>query len=369
MVRPSAPQAPHHEGQAGIPTVPTRPTGLPALDVCAETPTPACLARLEQQLGEGAYAVVLAVAERLIISQPDYRRRVAPLLVRAAAGLASAALEARRPSEALQSLERGLAAVGEEGSLLLLSARAYHALGDPANARYYFERAVRFEPALERVAAPELRRVILEQAAQLRAGGHTDAALALLTEAAQRYPGDAEYQRALAELQLDRGEVEAAAAALDRALALGDERAVALALRVSEAQRARAEQGVTRVPVEVRGGVLYLAVRVNDKATPLRFVLDTGASHTAISRRVASSLGVQPLAGVAPLSVSTANGRALALPTVLRSVVVSDLRVEDVPALILDGLNEADGLLGLSFLQRFQMEVHADAGYVGLRRR
>jgi clan AA aspartic protease (TIGR02281 family) len=320
-------------------------------------------------VADGAYALAFPLAERLLAADPGYGGRVAPVLVRAAAGLASDALAAGQPAEALPWLDRALSALGDEATLLLLSARAYRALGDAANARYHFDRAARFDPTLARKVADELRGLILEQAAQLRAGGEADSALALLTEAVQRYPGDAAYPRVLAELQLDRGEVDAAAAALDRALALGDEGAVGLALRVSEAQRARAEQGMTRVAVEVSNGVLYLAVRVNDQPTPLRFVLDTGASHTAISSRVASALGVRPRPGAVPLSVSTANGRALALPTVLRSVAVSDLRVEDVPALILDGLNEADGLLGLSFLQRFQMEVHANAGYVTLRPR
>ena len=369
VVRRPASPIPHDGGQVGTPPAPARPAGRGALDACAQAPAPACLARLEQQVAEGAYALALPLAERLLAADPSYRPRVAPLLVKATAGLASAALAAGRPAEALPWLDRALSAVGDEATLLLLSARAYRALGNLTNARYYYERAVRFDPTLAGQVAKELQGLILEQVAQLRARGETDSALALLTEAGQRYPGDAEYPRVLAELQLERGEVDAAAAALDRALALGDEGAFALALRVSEAQRARAEQDVTRIPVEARGGVLYLAVRVNDQATPLRFVLDTGASHTAISSRVASSLGVQPLAGALPLSVSTASGRALALPTVLRSVAVSDLRVEDVPALILDGLNEVDGLLGLSFLQRFRMEIHADAGYVTLRRR
>jgi hypothetical protein len=40
---------------------------------------------------------------------------------------------------------------------------------------------------------------------------------------------------------------------------------------------------------------------------------------------------------------------------ILPSIVVADLRVEDVPALILEGLPGADGRLGFFFLGHFHV--------------
>jgi clan AA aspartic protease (TIGR02281 family) len=330
---------------------------------------PARLQALEQRVTEGAYAAALPLAEQLLHTEQRYRDRVTRLLARATAGLASQALDAGRPEQALQWLDRGLRAVGDDGRLLLLSGRAHRALGDPANARYHFDRAARFEPTLADQVADELRRLTLAEVDGLRAAGQTESALARLTEAAQRYPDDPEYQRALAELQLQRGEVDAAAAAADRAVALGGDRYAFLAFRVRELRRERDDQGVTQIPFEVGDGVMYVVVRINGGAVPLRFVLDTGASHTVIAAHVASALGVRGLPGAAPVGVSTANGRTTALPTVLRSVALGDISADEVPALILEGLHGADGLLGLSFLQRFHLEIRTEAGQVALRPR
>ena len=356
----------------GLAASPTGPLERPATRASAGRPEPSVpegLTLLEQRVGQGAYTAALPLAEQLLASEPRYRERVTALLVRAAAGLASRAIEVGQPGQALRWLDRGLDAAGDDGQLHLLSARAYRALGDDANARYHFERAARFEPALTAQVAAEVRALTLEDVGRRRAAGQTESALALLTEAVQRYPGDAEYQRALAELRLERGELDAAAAAVERALALGGDRYGALALRVRELRRERDERGATRVPLEVRDGVLSVAVRINDATTPLRFLLDTGASHTAIAGNAASALGLRVLPGAAPVQVSTANGRTTALPTVLRSVAVADLRVEEVPALILDGLHGADGLLGLSFLQHFHVELRPETGYLALRPR
>jgi predicted aspartyl protease len=54
---------------------------------------------------------------------------------------------------------------------------------------------------------------------------------------------------------------------------------------------------------------------------------------------------------------------------VLASVDLGALRVEGVAALILERLEGADGLLGLSVLDRFHFEVRQEDGYVALRRR
>lgn len=331
--------------------------------------TVASLTALEQRIGQGAYAQAVPIAQALLATEPRLREPVVALLRRAVAGLASHALEAGRPGEALQWLERGMDAAGDDGGLHLLAGRAYRALGDDGDARYHFERAARFDPTLAVPVADALRALTLEQVERLRARGQLEVALALLSEAAERYPGEGAYHGALVELRIEHGDLDAAAAAAEQALALGAERGPALVLRVRELRRAREEEGATRVPLEVRGGGLYLAVRVNGGDQPLRFLLDTGASHTVLAGHVASALGVRALPGAEPVQVNTANGRVLALPTILASVSVADLRVADVQALILGDLRGADGLLGLSFLRHFHVQLRPETGYLTLRPR
>jgi len=355
-------------GLATSPAVDQGPGG-PAAARGREASAPACLALLERHLSEGADRLAVPAAEECLAGEPRLRERLMPLLVAAVVRLASRALETGRPAEALRWLGRGLDAVGDEGQLHLFTARAYRALQDDANARYHFERAARFAPTLLRPVADELRALTLRQVERLRAQGQAESALALLSEAAQRYPDEAAYQRALGELLIERGDLEGAAGAAERALALGGDPEAELVRRVRALQDERREQGATRVPVEAHGGVLSVAVWVNDGAKPYRFLVDTGASHTAIASQLASALGVRGLIGAAPVPVSTANGPATAVPAVLRSIALADLRVEDEPVLILEGLHGADGLIGFSFLRRFHVELRPEAGYLTLRPR
>jgi aspartyl protease family protein len=80
-------------------------------------------------------------------------------------------------------------------------------------------------------------------------------------------------------------------------------------------------------------------------------LIDTGASHVCISASTARRLGLSPSGGPKRV-MQTANGQSTALPTVLRSVSLGGLYVNDVEALILTpGAGEVN-LLGESFLKR-----------------
>ncbi|MCP4040594.1 MAG: hypothetical protein GY731_01390, partial [Gammaproteobacteria bacterium] len=63
--------------------------------------------------------------------------------------------------------------------------------------------------------------------------------------------------------------------------------------------------------------------------------------------------------GDAPrLWVRTANRRVAASLVTLESVDLGGAVVEQVPALVLETLDGIDGLLGLSFLRHFNVEIH-----------
>ena len=96
-----------------------------------------------------------------------------------------------------------------------------------------------------------------------------------------------------------------------------------------------------------------------------RFLVDTGASYVAVSPGFARAIGLE--AGKGSVLVQTANGPVTATPTTLDAVAVQGARASRVNALIIDSLpGQIDGLLGLSFLARFEVTLNRQRGRLEL---
>ena len=98
-----------------------------------------------------------------------------------------------------------------------------------------------------------------------------------------------------------------------------------------------------------RLGHFYVDASVN--GTPVRFLVDTGASVVALSPADAEAVGLAPGELRFSAVMNTANGEARAAPLRLRSLRLGQLEVEDVPAVVMEQ-PMAVSLLGLSFLNR-----------------
>lgn len=85
--------------------------------------------------------------------------------------------------------------------------------------------------------------------------------------------------------------------------------------------------------------------------TPVLFLLDTGATDVAVPAALAQTLG---LAQGAPVAVSTANGRSTGYRTRLDEVSVGEIRLQDVRALIVPGMDGDEVLLGMSALKQLE---------------
>ena len=140
--------------------------------------------------------------------------------------------------------------------------------------------------------------------------------------------------------------------------------------RVAEAERVLAETGTagvdpearddlaaeirlarTGLPLERRGGALHVNARVAGK--PLRLLVDTGATVTAITRAGARGLGSVPTGE--RVRVSTAGGVVESEVHHVRDLEVGDLHLDSLSVLVLDGPlpQGVDGLLGMDVLARF----------------
>jgi aspartyl protease family protein len=121
-----------------------------------------------------------------------------------------------------------------------------------------------------------------------------------------------------------------------------------------------AARGRAVVPMGGAGETIVTVATVNRRHSG-RFIIDTGASYVAVSPRFARTISLD--ANTASVLVQTANGPATARPVTLDEVAVQGARASRVSALVMDTLpHEIDGLLGLSFLSRFNVRMDRSRG-------
>lgn len=109
------------------------------------------------------------------------------------------------------------------------------------------------------------------------------------------------------------------------------------------------EGGLIEVPIG-NDGHYRLTAQVN--GTPVRFVIDTGASSIALGPRDAERVGIDPNALAYIGEARTANGVVETAVVRLDTVTIGDIRDEAVPAVVLR--SELDqSLMGMSYLSRF----------------
>ena len=99
--------------------------------------------------------------------------------------------------------------------------------------------------------------------------------------------------------------------------------------------------------------------------SPVRMLIDTGATEVCVSASTARRLGLRPSGGRKRL-IQTANGQSTASPTILTNLSLDGLYMNDVEALILAPEAGEVNLLGESFLKRL-ISVEQRNGMLVLR--
>jgi aspartyl protease family protein len=106
------------------------------------------------------------------------------------------------------------------------------------------------------------------------------------------------------------------------------------------------------------GGHYFVEIGVND--TPVRFVVDTGASHVVLSERDARRVGIDPATLTYSGIASTANGIVRTAPVTLDRMTLGGITDGPVQAVINGGAME-ESLLGMSYLGLYdRIEISND---------
>lgn len=104
-----------------------------------------------------------------------------------------------------------------------------------------------------------------------------------------------------------------------------------------------------QVPIR-RDGHAYLTAEVN--GSNVRFVVDTGASLVALTRKDAERLGLEPDKLIYYDKANTANGVVATAPVTIDTLRIGDFTGRNIKAVVIDG-DLGISLLGMEYLRQF----------------
>lgn len=106
----------------------------------------------------------------------------------------------------------------------------------------------------------------------------------------------------------------------------------------------------TRVQM-ARDGHFWISTDVN--GAPVRFMVDTGATLTAMAPPVAEQARVEKQPMGAPVILKTANGQTMAELVTIKELRFGNIIARDLDAVVAPGLGETN-VLGMNFLSRLK---------------
>jgi len=132
---------------------------------------------------------------------------------------------------------------------------------------------------------------------------------------------------------------------------------VGVPVAIPNLSSAAAPRGTIFVPVLTAGPSAIVTVTLNQTITG-NLMLDTGATHTVISQRLAGTLSLRP---VGRSAVQTVGGVIAVTISRLRSLKVGEAEVNDLLIIVHDFSPDPriNGLLGMDFLGRYRFGLDA----------
>lgn len=136
---------------------------------------------------------------------------------------------------------------------------------------------------------------------------------------------------------------------------LPDETRPSRSISLPEPPSGSLPRGTIVVPVEAAGSAVIVPVILN-RSLRAYLMLDTGATGTLVSRRIASNLGLPKIGSTKVFTVGGPVTRPIAR---LRSLKVGEAEVQNLVVLIHDfhPHPRIEGLLGMDFLRRFHVSL------------
>lgn len=298
----------------------------------------------------------------------DHPDRLRRLMERAYRAAAKEAMNQGRIQHASDLLDQASRRFGDDPGRLQLRADIDSMRGDPDQARRALHAALDMDPSLAGVIQPKLKDLVrstVEDDDELS----TQEKIQLLTKESAAAPDDAGYHRLLGRLYYRQGSYADALDQLTQAVTLDNALRADLAPMIRTARQRMATPALTDVTLVSAGANYLVPVRINGVSQGLEFMLDTGASYTAISAAAAERLGIRVPSNAPRLTLDTANGVIQAPLITLNTLDVDGAVVRDIHVTVLDAVGGYDGLLGGSFLRHFNFDLDQGEQRLVLKRR
>jgi clan AA aspartic protease (TIGR02281 family) len=156
---------------------------------------------------------------------------------------------------------------------------------------------------------------------------------------------------------------------INRALLVKSDRVQSLAFILPGTAALSPTSQITAVPFIRQGNALLVRGRIAGRGE-VTFLLDTGATYCSVSVHLAEEMRLLQRSDGLWVTVQTASGTLKAPLVFLPSVAIGDFEEKGIEALVHDlpGQGGVDGLLGLSFLNRFRYTIDPEASELILRR-
>ena len=120
------------------------------------------------------------------------------------------------------------------------------------------------------------------------------------------------------------------------------------------------------IPMETKGNQFFIDAKLNGQ-TEAKLLLDTGATTIVLSEKLAKKLGFALNNTMPQVQAGTAGGEIWAPLLSLREVRVGNAVADEVEAIISLDLKKVDGLMGMSFLSQFRMNLDYSASVLILK--
>lgn len=121
--------------------------------------------------------------------------------------------------------------------------------------------------------------------------------------------------------------------------------------------RPRKGAGAHVIQAKMGPGGHYVVEVLLNGSVPAELIVDTGATMVVLSDRIGKRLGVHQDPNLPKIELSTAGGRMEAPLFVLDSLKIGDAEVFNLEASTNPNMGAMDGLLGMTFLSEFKVEM------------
>lgn len=324
-------------------------------------------AQIASYMRDRKWQEAINLSEQLILEDILYFDRLKETLEEAYLSIVKKLVRMGKLNAAQDWLSRANSYLGDSVQNAILYSKIQYKLGNIKEARAALKQVVVSNPEHSDYVLAELRKIVHIELNQFNRRDFDEHKITLLNEEIDFDPNYPIYHYLLGKLYFRNGDYEASVESLYRAIYLDSSYEDELLPIINTAHEKSNLPELVEVPFTVDGKSIHVDVHLNNSATPFHFVLDTGASYTSISKAVADQLGLV-FQGNA-ITLNTANGQITAPVVNLESVTLNGATVYNVQTVVLNKLNNIDGLLGLNFLSHFNMEMDHTNGKIGLSRR